>query len=483
MNSDRFSFRFLGSLFASYAVATAVGCGSTDESSKKPDGAAGSEDAHAGAAGRAGASGSQDEPGGAAGNAGAASEPGGAGGLGSVAGAPGNGAGATGDDFTGERGRFIGAEHLSAQSVSTIRQQLEFIGSPFDARFDVDIYRISYESIGVDSDPILLSALLAIPKDSDGPLPLLSYQHGTVVTRSGAPSMVGSGALLIVSNQESFIGVALASRGYVAVLPDYVGLGLSTEYPTYLHAATEASAVVDALRAARGAAASLEVEVSQRLFLLGYSQGGHATMAAHRALERDEPEEFTIVASAPMSGPYDLSGVSFAASMSSQPTPTPFPVPYLLLTLNQVYDLVPNDSSLFSEDVADTLPDLFDWETPGDVINEAMVPAGEPPPKVAVDSLNPDLLSALAEDSDHPMRTALRDNDVYDWTPVAPVHLYYCTGDTTVPPQNAEIAYAAFEDRGADVTLIEPEVAAGGDHIDCFVPSVAGAQAWFEALR
>ena len=46
------------------------------------------------------------------------------------------------------------------------------------------------------------------------------------------------------------------------------------------------------------------VALNGQLFLMGYSHGGHVTMALHRELEQYHANEITITASAPMAGAY-----------------------------------------------------------------------------------------------------------------------------------------------------------------------------------
>jgi hypothetical protein len=50
---------------------------------------------------------------------------------------------------------------------------------------------------------------------------------------------------------------------------------------------------------------------------------------------------------------------------------------------------------------------------------------------------------------DNPIRIALEDNDLWDWTPQAPVRIMYCDGDDQVNYQNAVVAYERFVDNGA----------------------------------
>ena len=88
-------------------------------------------------------------------------------------------------------------------------------------------------------------------------------------------------------NSEIWSAVSLlASTGYVVSAPDYLGYGASKALPhPYEHAASLASASADMLRATREFCQQQAVSVTQKNFLLGYSEGGYATMALHKYLE------------------------------------------------------------------------------------------------------------------------------------------------------------------------------------------------------
>ena len=77
----------------------------------------------------------------------------------------------------------------------------------------------------------------------------------------------------------------------------------------YVHWESEATASIDLIRASREFLMdSLEIWDNNQLFLTGYSQGGHSTMAIHKYIKVNNLQsEFNVVASAPMSGPYALS--------------------------------------------------------------------------------------------------------------------------------------------------------------------------------
>src|SRR4029453_12153896 len=86
------------------------------------------------------------------------------------------------------------------------------------------------------------------------------------------------------------VSLVFAGHGYLLAVPDYQGLGTSPGRHPYYHAASRAAGVVALLHAARRLAELAGYVWPEELFLAGFSQGGHATLAAMRALEAaDEP--------------------------------------------------------------------------------------------------------------------------------------------------------------------------------------------------
>ena len=63
------------------------------------------------------------------------------------------------------------------------------------------------------------------------------------------------------------------------------------------------------LKAAKELAQQNNISFNKKLFLAGYSEGGYATMAAHKAIEENGLDGFELVASFPGAGAYDLKGV------------------------------------------------------------------------------------------------------------------------------------------------------------------------------
>ena len=330
----------------------------------------------------------------------------------------------------------------------------------------VRAYRMTYQ-VPFLGNLITVSGAVFEPKDLDPAcvLPVHIYMHGTVFERDDVPSFL---------NYEGTLGYLLAGIGHTVLMPDYVGLGVDNLHlHPYVHAESEAAAGAHMLAALHASAnPSGNLHDPGTLFLSGYSQGGHAAMSLHRELQTHWPQ-FPVTASAPLSGPYDISGTQFPLTFTNPSYSNPSYLAYVALAWQQVYGNLYTDlAEVFAEPYASALPGLFDGATSGNAINNALPPTlGE--------LMAPGALEALFADGS-PFLTAAQDNDVYAWVPEAPMQLYYCTLDEQVFYQNAEVALAHMESAGA------PAVTAtnGGplDHSDCAGLAIFGAALWFSGL-
>jgi pimeloyl-ACP methyl ester carboxylesterase len=370
-----------------------------------------------------------------------------------------------------ERGTILSSSLVPTVSTNYLKLLFNYGSVPITPQYNVRLYKIVYQTIGPLGEPAEASGALLLPENLNEPLPLVSYQHGTVTQTNLAPSSMD------LVHSEVNVGAAFATTGYAAVTPDYLGLGASPGLHPYCHARSEATACIDMLRAARTFCATNGVVLTNRLFLCGYSEGGHATMALLRELEAYYTNEFTVTACAPMAGPYDLSGVTTTNFLSGVAQPNPYYFLYLLGAYQEVYQFAPSLASILASPYDTTLPPLLNGNIPGSQINTNMPPDGNP-----VEILKPEYLAAFIANPRHPLRLALQDNDVYYWIPRTPLRLYHCLADQDVIIANSQVALATFRSLGAtQVELIDPVPSA--DHGGCTIPSLAGAKAWFDSLR
>jgi pimeloyl-ACP methyl ester carboxylesterase len=367
-----------------------------------------------------------------------------------------------------QRGKIISATLSTTLSTATLSLLFSLAGVPITPQYSVLLYKIDYETISPVGARTLASGVLAVPQGFNGLLPLLSYQHGSILQTNLAPSSMNL-------NTEVSVGAAFATTGYAAVVPDYLGLGDSPGFHPYHHARSEATACVDLLRAAKAFCSTNGFPLSGKLFLCGYSQGGHATMALLRELEAYHTNEFSVTACAPMAGAYDLSGVTTTNFLSGVTQPNPYYFLYLLAAYQDVYHLAPSLGAMLASPYDTNLPAMLRSNLTSAQINAAM--PGDP-----VQILKSEVLAGFRNNPRHPLRLALQDNDVYRWLPRAPLRLYHCQADMDVIIANSEVALASFQALGdAQVQLIDPLRTA--DHSGCSQPSLLLAKAWFDSLK
>ncbi|MFZ5970213.1 MAG: alpha/beta hydrolase family protein [Bacteroidota bacterium] len=223
----------------------------------------------------------------------------------------------TEEKLTIER-NLLSSDNFLDREVSELRTFIGASGMQLDLdylQFGVDIYRITYTTVYND-DEIVASAIVSLPKTT-GPVPMVSFQHGTIAAHNQAPSALPS------NSTELILCSALASTGFISVVPDYIGFGASKDimHPYYVEDLT-ASCILDAIRAARNLAGDKGINFNGDLFLAGYSQGGYATMATHKLIEENGSEGFNLKASFPASGGYDVKGMQeyfFSLQLYDQP--------------------------------------------------------------------------------------------------------------------------------------------------------------------
>ena len=333
--------------------------------------------------------------------------------------------------------------------------------------YNVDVYKVVYNTLDQDSLPVIASGALFVPENPQCKVPLLSYQHGTILVKTEVPSTL--------NDEEVIIGETSASEGAVVAMPDYLGLGDSPGLHPYVHAETEARATADLLVVSLQICDDLTVSRNGQLFLFGYSQGGHATMAAHQMIQQSYSSYFTVTASCPMSGPYDLSGVQAQTITSNNPYPNPGYIPYLMFAYNNIYHLFSNDSDFLVHPYDSILPPLFDGTHEMDEVNAVMP---DTPNKVIV----PAVLDSFQTDTSYRMYHYLKLNDTYSWTPQNPIRMFYCEGDHDVNYQNAFVAYDHFITNGSTV-ISKMSSGANFDHDGCVFPSLLNAKYFFDSLR
>ncbi len=374
--------------------------------------------------------------------------------------------------------------NLSSQKIITIEPEDPFsqgggqlllfaLGINVTLENSVDIYRVTYTATGSDMMPDTASGLLMLPDDIQGSIPLLVYQHGTTDGRDDVPSELAGAYQL---------GALFAAKNMAVIAPDLLGMGTSRGFHPYVHAETEATAAVEMMDAVLAWMTENDISWNEQLFLTGYSQGGHSAMALHQYIEEVIPERYEVTASLPMSGPYSISGVMKNIVFTDEPYNFPAYLVYSTRAIKEIYpSLYNHESEMFREPFLPAIEDfvstgngLFDLN-PSIVATLIQETGTFIPKQIFKDSI----LNLLENEEDYLFNVALRESDVFDWAPKAPVLMLYCPTDDQVPFENSIIADSVMNLRGALNTRAE-DVSGGRnlDHGDCIVPALNTGVPW-----
>jgi len=367
------------------------------------------------------------------------------------------------------RGSLISSILIESMSCNEIQIEIDAIqGFNVTSIYDVHVYKIVYATVDVDGKAVHASGVVAVPQKNNLPSPLLSYQHGTIFLDCDAPSV------LCQNNQynERYFAIYYASQGYIVAAADYLGYGNTnnTIHP-YHHADTLASAAVDLLAATKKYLSNSNVVFNNQLFLAGYSEGGYATLATQRTIEENYQSEFTVTASAPGAGAFDIFGTAEELLDTNSPAPLTYPA-YVAFVL-KAYDTIYNwnsVSNIFQPPYDNTVNSVFNGAKNGDAINLQLTA-----------DINQLFTAAfLADFNSRPIppgtdatqvEAALHVNNISNWVPQALTYLYHGVDDKTVPYSNAQTAYdfMVVQNGANNVTLTNCNTSPA-NHENCITP-------------
>jgi dienelactone hydrolase len=354
---------------------------------------------------------------------------------------------------TAQRGDLVSVTASTAIEVAVVDAYITVLADVYGVdtsalsgtRYRVSLNRVVYKTVTPDGRVIDASGVVAYPlKPAGARSPLLSYQHGTIFLDAEAPS---------VAADPDPVLVAMAGSGFVVVMPDYVGYAAATnEVHTYIHAQGLAAAVVDLLRAARRVLANNNVATNSQLFLTGYSEGGYATLAAQKEMEQNLAREFSVTASMPAAGPYEVSATAqHLIGLASNPYPE------FLSFVVRAYDHWygwNRINDIFQSPYNTVVATYYDGNHSAAATHAAL----------SSDStvlFNSGFRSAFLGGGEGTLKADMARNDIHRWAPVTPTRLFHGQDDVVVPYFNATNAATAMTQAGATSVAV----------LDCTTPA------------
>jgi len=312
-----------------------------------------------------------------------------------------------------------------------------YIARNLEAR-SLRFYKLVYHTIDFDDQPAIASGLVIIPQrpSSICKYGLGVYNHGTLVAKSEAPSLYFDNRQY--RGNELFYAVIMAAMEHFTLVPDYYGMGLGTGFHHHNMDKTNSNSVIDMMRAGRKMAAALNIELTQRTVITGYSEGGTVTLATgKRIFEERLTNEFPQLLLGPASGAYqlDVEAYNFIFNNPFYPTRS-----YILLQASACQDMYkelydPADPSGIDFYLKPPFNDLYRANVPTQTGNVGWVPLPW------TNMFNDGVIDLVNADPNHPLRTCLRRNNTFDWRNPYETFFYYCNTDEQVPPSGAVLTH------------------------------------------
>lgn len=340
-------------------------------------------------------------------------------------------------------------------------------------------YKLKYHTIDFEDQPAIASGLVIVPQRPNNQVCSYGigvYNHGTLFGRYEAPSYFFDNGQY--RSGELFFSVIMAAMELFTLVPDYYGLGDGTGIHHHNMDKTNSNSVIDMMRAARKMASEMGMDLNERVSITGYSEGGTVTMAtAKRIFEEGLQDEFPRVFLCPASGAYDLSDETYKYILNNPFYPTRSYILYIAASCHDLYKNMydPNDPEGISYYLKEPYDELYNINLLGQTGNVGWVPLPWPL------MFNDGVVDEVKNNPNHPLRTCLEDNNVYDWPNPYETLIFYCNTDEQVPPsgavkthkiQQSYITSSKFWDR---FRLQLHEVSFGGlfyDHGICALPSI-----------
>ncbi|MDR0413786.1 MAG: hypothetical protein LBH84_00025 [Prevotellaceae bacterium] len=363
---------------------------------------------------------------------------------------------------------------LSSQGYGQYAQLMQS-----DVRSLCVVYATEYPK----GNKISASGALLVSESYNPRFPLVVLNHSTYGDRNSAPSKDVKNPLPAL--MDIFLGMAIASAFNCALLlPDYIGYGesQSVTHP-YMHGESLGQAGLDFIRAFREYAADPTVALpfNSHVFITGYSEGGYAAVALHKAIDNHPAEGLKVHKSVAGAGAYDLEAFSKEVIANPQPLGLRMLSSYLW-----VLEMYKNDfryskayADIFSE-ADNALLQSIGYDLAYHSIETNKLPIHE----VATELFHPNFVSGILNETDDEFLRISRENSLVDFTPKDSLIFVWGDADRWVYPVNSENIYNAMRSKGCKVaSFVQP----GGDHnttLPLYVEIVLGRlQAMDDELR
>jgi pimeloyl-ACP methyl ester carboxylesterase len=373
---------------------------------------------------------------------------------------------------------FISSDEVATYSEITISSMLGFIAQAYPEVSELNefindgirVSRFEYFTT-INGQKIIASGLVAVPM-APGQYPAVSFQNGTNTLNSDCPSE---------AHGELFYQMVefISSMGFIVFIPDYPGFGSSSDIPhPYLISEPTVQAITDMYRAFTESTGTEfpEIILKNEYYLLGYSQGGWATLTLHKEMELNMNEEFNLAGSVCGAGPYDMYSL-FTHTMSLSVYPMPSYLGYIINAYSAYNEFTNRVTDLLNDPYASRLPSLYDGTRSLDAINSQLT--------TSIPGLfKQEFISGYATaPAFAPVREALQRNSIPAWNTTIPILMVHGESDSHVNVSTTNLMHNGMIEAGTPPERCIKTIFPGLDHGDAVLPCMIEGLKFIIGLR
>lgn len=355
----------------------------------------------------------------------------------------------------------------------------EFLGgstmpsSEFKGKFDkpkyaVKLYKVTYRTHVPEWGelPVFATGLMAVPVSNKDSMPIISYQHGTVFSKTAVPSFPEE------CMEYKLMIAQYASQGYIVIGADYIGLGNSDLPNSYLVKESTEQACVDMILASKDILNTLKIN-SGPLFLYGWSQGGWNTMTLLRKLEEIQ---IPVLAAATASAPVDPAVTVNRWFNNYQTTDAIWLTgcaSNLIFSFERYYKMPGFAHAVIRPQYYQTAKDFADFKIDWSTYTKSV-------PGTIQELFNEEFLKSC-DIANSPFWKTLENSQAYRWHCKTPLINYYGEADEVVPVFIATLP-ASFQTLLGSKATKSQSAGLKADHRATHVYAVINGKLWFDSF-
>lgn len=326
-------------------------------------------------------------------------------------------------------------------------------------KYGVWVYKVSYKTKYKNKD-VVASGVVCVPMtESSDPFPILSFQNGTNTLHSKAPS-------LNIDAEEFMLIQAVASMGYIVVIPDYLGFGTSSEmFHPYLEKESTVQSILDMYKAVKEMSSSkyLDLNLTKDIYLMGYSQGAWASLALHQEIETKLSAQYNLKGTAAGGGPYNLSTL-IDYIMGQQTYPMPVYLGYIFHSYIQSGAVSFTYGDVFNTPFAGQITNLYNGLRDGNYINNQLS-----------NNINELFTQDFRTNNKtgekySTLRAALKANSIEPWKTTKPIFMRHGSNDTYVPLFQSANMNEGFIEKDVEEGLVNYGAIPLQNHYEAAIP-------------